>query len=1382
MAKEVNKRINVWLNEQGIENNLKSIRAAITKTSNELNKLPIGSEEWLQKSKKLSELKSIFEDVRKEIGVTSKELESGAKRLRDNWMAVGGATAVVQGASTAIQRLVSSTQEYVDAYASLDDAMTSVSKYTGLTREEVKQLNEEFQRMDTRTPIEKLNALAADAGRLGITSKEAIKDFVEAADIINIALGEDLGEDAVKNIGKMAQMFGETETMGLRGAMIATASAVNTLAQSSSASEPYIMDFSARLAGVANTAGITQAQIMGIASTMDQNMAMVERSATAVQKVMMDMMGKTEKYANLVGMTADEFRKLVDSDMNTALLTVLDKLKEIRDTGGKSAFAETLDELKLKGAGVQDTLMMLAEKTDQLREAQQLATQAYADGNSVVNEAAAVNGNAAAQQEKAKQAVQSAKAALGEQLIPVITDLTKSSASGIKVLTSVVKFWTQHRVLLYSLVGAYGALKLAQKVVIAAQKEEKALTLANTVAGKAYTLVTKLLAAAKAKLASDTEAAAAAQAELKAAFAATPWGAIIVAVTTLATGIGMLISKHREAKKAAEEFNTECAREQAEAQYLFDKLKKAEKGTKDYEDALQELKEKYPEIIQKHLDEEGALRDVEQAYKDVIVQIKAKIAEQLKEEKRNAATTKQIEEETDNIERLRKKLLTKYSDSKTDDILESIKKQVAEGKELFTITQNLNKEFGQIGVSGGIGKEIGNLVRAHREYSSTMDDLDKRYDSYITDANEELKIQKQLDELYAKRKSFDPFGSYGNGNQSPFVAGIDKQIDDLLDKLAKVQEAKKAVAEDPAEGGGTDSGGSGSGSGATADNKTLTARQNLLKKLRQMEAKEQAESLEGWEKTKQEIINKYEELLTEAKELFGENSKEVAKIQQMETDEIANAGKKYLEKYGKTLADFSQKIADWGKEIMPESGNEVLDAMLGTEQKWAQRFSDAQNQMQELLDLRKLFVADNIDTTAIDALIGKLEQSLNGMADLEAQDIQQTLEKYQKHTDDFIKDEQKSITDATKTEVQRQKDAIVEKYNLEIEYIEKTIEARIAQYGEDDPELKQLREKIELLKQLKKQQLDNVDKNAAKSKQKTVWQQLAEFDWSKMKDNWQEALNLMQQGLQEFANAAFDIYGSIAQIQDNMMQAELQRTQEAYEAKAAALQRQLDQGVISQKAYDAKMQKLDAEKEKKEKKLKHEQFAREKAASIVQATISGIVAIMQGFSQAGPIGGAILAALMAVITAAQIAAIASQPNPYAKGGYIRGRQYAVMGEQGDEWVASNKLLRDKEASAVIAALDDYQRGNALSLRGITFAAPDPKIMSQAVSGNGRTFAPSNQTTNNYYQNPDDSELLKEIRKMNDFLRDPNNRRAYISRKIQLEFDEQEAEIRELARL
>jgi TP901 family phage tail tape measure protein len=1373
MAKEVNKRVNIWLNEQGIDNNLKSIRAAIAKTANELNKLPIGSEEWLRKSEKLSKLKSIYSDVQKEIGATSRELDALNKRTMDQIITVGSLSAAAQAASSVLRRFVSATQEYVDAYATLDDAMTNVSKYTGLTREEVKQLNEEFQNMDTRTPTEKLNALAADAGRLGITSKEAIKDFVEAADIINVALGEDLGEDAVKNIGKMAQMFGETETMGLRGAMIATASAINTLAQSSSASEPYIMDFSARLAGVANTAGITQAQIMGIASAMDQNMAQVERSATAVQKVMMDMMGKTEKYANLVGMTADEFRKLVDSDMNTALLTVLDKLKEIRDTGGKSAFAETLDDLKLKGAGVQDTLMMLAEKTDQLREAQQLATQAYADGNSVINEAAAVNGNAAAQLEKAQQAVQSAKAALGEELIPIITDLTKSSASGLKVLTAVVKFWAHHRVLLYSLVGAYGALKLAQKAVIAAQKEEQALTLANTAAGKAYTLVTKLLAVAKAKLAADTEAAAVAQTELKAAFAATPWGAIIVAVTTLATGIGMLISKHREAKKAAEEFNTECAREQAEAQYLFDKLKKAEKGTKDYENALQELKEKYPEIIQKHLDEEGALRDVEQAYKDVIVQIKTKIAEQLKEQQSNAAITKNIEDQTEALDKIREKLRKQgKSESEVTDIVSTIQNMTASGSSSNDIRKKLRESYGlntKSGVQSGylfdIGRQIDKMTESQNRMNKSLEETDKRFQPFIKDgqmASDEIaQIDKQIADLQKQL--------YGENRKE-----IQKQIEDI--KKLKQQKLDTAKV-----GSGTNQempNHSGSPTSTTADKKTITARENFHKKLLQMENKAQADTLEGWEKTKQEIVNKYDELLTEAAKLYGKDSEAFNKVLQMKSDAIAAAGQKYHEKYGKTLEDFFQKFQAWQKEVVPEGKNEMVDAVIGTRQKWIQRTNEVSAQMSELLDLREQFVKDNVDTSSIDALINKLGDELNGMADLEAKDIQKTLEKYQAQIDDFIKAEQKSITDATLTETQRQKNAIEEKYRLEIEHIEKTIAARIAAYGEDDPEVKQLREKIQLLNQLKNQQLANVT-----SGQKTIWQQLAEFDWSKISDNWQEALDLMGQGLQEFASVAFDIYGSIAQIQDNMMEAELQRTQEAYDAKSAALQRQLDQGVISQKAYDAKMEQLQKEKDAKEKKLKHEQFAREKTADIIKATISGALAAMNAFSQGGGFPwGLIPMAITAAMSAVQIAAIASQPNPYAKGGYIRGRQYAVMGEQGDEWVASNKLLRDKEAATVIAALDDYQRGNALALRGITFATPDPKIMSQAVSGNGRTFAPSNQTTNNYYQNPDNSELLKEIRKMNDFLRDPNNRRAYISRKIQLEFDEQEEEIRSMARL
>lgn len=57
---------------------------------------------------------------------------------------------------------MSASQEYVESYASLDDAMTDVVKYPGMTRQEVEELNEAFAAMDTRTPVTELNRLAGE--------------------------------------------------------------------------------------------------------------------------------------------------------------------------------------------------------------------------------------------------------------------------------------------------------------------------------------------------------------------------------------------------------------------------------------------------------------------------------------------------------------------------------------------------------------------------------------------------------------------------------------------------------------------------------------------------------------------------------------------------------------------------------------------------------------------------------------------------------------------------------------------------------------------------------------------------------------------------------------------------------------------------------------------------------------------------------------------------------------------------------------------------------------------------------------------------------------------------------------------------------------------
>ena len=102
--------------------------------------------------------------------------------------------ATITGISFTLRKLSQDAAEFEDVYA-------DVMKTTGMTRQEVGDLNEEFKKMDTRTSREQLNMLARDAGKLGLSSKKDILDFVEAANQINVALGEDLGENAIREVG-----------------------------------------------------------------------------------------------------------------------------------------------------------------------------------------------------------------------------------------------------------------------------------------------------------------------------------------------------------------------------------------------------------------------------------------------------------------------------------------------------------------------------------------------------------------------------------------------------------------------------------------------------------------------------------------------------------------------------------------------------------------------------------------------------------------------------------------------------------------------------------------------------------------------------------------------------------------------------------------------------------------------------------------------------------------------------------------------------------------------------------------------------------------------------------------------------------------------------
>ena len=514
-----------------------------------------GTEKFKQMQLQAKQLKAELQAVRAE-GVAQ---ESWIKRTADtfNRMQVLAISAIA-----AMSGITFTVKKCVEEYAKMDDEMTNVRKYTGQAADEVERMNEDFKKMDTRTPRQKLNQLAEDAGRLGITSTAAIEEFVDGADKINVALGDDLGDKAVSQIGKLAQMFGEDKTKGLRGAMLATGSAVNELAQNSSASAGYLVDFTARVAGVGKQAGFTQAQIMGLASVLDQNMQQDETSATAVQNLLAKMFQDSAKFAKIAGLNVKDFAKTLKEDANGALLQFL---AAMRAKGGFADLAPMFEEMKMDGSRATGVLTVLADKLDDVKTAQQLASDAYEEGTSVINEFNTQNESVQAQLDKAGKKFLDLSISLGEKLYPAARLCLSTASITVRILSEVVDFVIKYRSTILALTAAIIALTVAESAHVI---KLKAIAFWNNV----------VIAGSK---------------KLWTVLVAHPYMAVAAAVTAL---VAVLIDLNRQsdtAAKISKELND--IREEAQKEIVEEKTK-LENLRKASMDETRSLNERYAAI------------------------------------------------------------------------------------------------------------------------------------------------------------------------------------------------------------------------------------------------------------------------------------------------------------------------------------------------------------------------------------------------------------------------------------------------------------------------------------------------------------------------------------------------------------------------------------------------------------------------------------------------------------------------------------------------------------------------------------------------------------------------------------------------------------------
>ena len=592
---------------------LSELRSHISRVQIQLNKTDPKSPLWAKLNEELRVSKQRLAEMAAQSKVTRGVVGSMAERVNRY---IGLITAGFASMAFVFSGVNRARKEFLD----YDEALVDAMKTTNLTREEISALSEDLKKIDTRTSQNDLLALVRIGGKLGIQGRDDLLAFANAADKINVALREDLGgntEDAIREIGKLVDIFSLSDEFGLERAMLMTGSAVNALGMASTANEGYIVEFTKRIAGIAPNADISIDKVLGLAAALDKYGQMNETSATAIGQTIIGMYQKTEAFAKVAKMELQDFRDLLNVDANEALIRVLEGMG--KDGGGMYAVTQALDSLQLNGQRASTVLGSLAKHSDELRNQQEISNKAFIEGTSIIDEFNTKNESATAILEKRKKAIVEQAVALGEQLTPAINVSLSSSTWALKVVGELVSIGIKYKGVLSALATAYAANFVLRKTSVAwaqveaawAQRKillsgqhrialtREAITIYNTRnAETAATKSTMLWCAAKNLLVGNIRAASLAMKGFWASLGPIGWATL--AITTLVSVVRGIVNHYQDATKAQRllsdnmrKATTDAAQERAELDRLMGKLEGCRVGTKAYNDTKAEIVSKF---------------------------------------------------------------------------------------------------------------------------------------------------------------------------------------------------------------------------------------------------------------------------------------------------------------------------------------------------------------------------------------------------------------------------------------------------------------------------------------------------------------------------------------------------------------------------------------------------------------------------------------------------------------------------------------------------------------------------------------------------------------------------------------------------------------------
>ncbi len=493
--------------------------------------------------------------VEKQLNVVKAEQNSSLGKNATLWSRAADGFNKYFGMATAflatITGLSFAFRSLAEDVAKMDDIYADVMKTTGMTKEEVKALNEEFKKWDTRTPREDLNKIAEEGGRIGI-AKDKIAEFTKAMDVANVALGDSFtgGVDEVASkLGKLKMLFKETKDEQVEKAYMSIGSAINDLGANGVASEENIADFATRVGTLSPALKPSIQDALALGAAFEESGIEAEIGSRAYGIVLNRATTDAGNFAKVMGMSKKEVEDLINTNPVEFFLKFSESMKGMNavDTG------KTLDALKINADGANKVIGSATDKIDRFRELLDMSNNSFKQGTSLINEFNIKNNTLAAQMDKAKKDFREQALILGEKLNPVLLKSTNLVTYSIRLFASVIPYLGTIGKILLMLAGyylAYNAKLILNNLLL---KEGIGLKIKDAVVSMAQSkLITEiilreeLLAVAKGKSTLATKVAAAWQVIWNNAVKANPVGAFITLLVTLSGLIWILVSRESE--------------------------------------------------------------------------------------------------------------------------------------------------------------------------------------------------------------------------------------------------------------------------------------------------------------------------------------------------------------------------------------------------------------------------------------------------------------------------------------------------------------------------------------------------------------------------------------------------------------------------------------------------------------------------------------------------------------------------------------------------------------------------------------------------------------------------------------------------------------------